>query len=309
MNTQAYDLIGDLHGQHDKLLTLLGTLGYEPRSGRSRGDFAGWIHPEGRKVIFLGDYIDRGPKVREVLLEVRAMVEAGDALAIMGNHELSAIVHEAAGEAPARASAELRATLAQFAGIELEWTDHVAWMRRLPLFLDLGEIRTVHACWDEPSVAELTGQSLADPSFLRACLERRSDERRAVDRLLFGPTLPVPGDALVLNPKGMPLPSIRVRWWNLPDVPSPIGDLAFPEALDARGRIDPESLVGFPRYPADGPCVFFGHYCLPSDRRKAAVAPNLACLDFGDAPLVAYRWDGERVLSEEKFVLSCPIIP
>lgn len=55
MKHQFYDLIGDIHGQHDKLTTLLRRLGYQ-----SVGD--GFRHPEGRRVIFLGDYIDRGPK-------------------------------------------------------------------------------------------------------------------------------------------------------------------------------------------------------------------------------------------------------
>lgn len=105
MTPQAYDLIGDIHGQHEKLVTILRALGY-----RARGDFAGWSHPEGRKVIFLGDYIDRGPAVRAVLHDVRGMVEAGDALAIMGNHELYAILNEADGTKP---PPELRATQGQ----------------------------------------------------------------------------------------------------------------------------------------------------------------------------------------------------
>lgn len=42
-------------------------------------------------MIFLGDFIDRGPKIRETLQIVRAMVDAGTALAVMGNHEYNAI--------------------------------------------------------------------------------------------------------------------------------------------------------------------------------------------------------------------------
>lgn len=302
MKDQNYDLIGDIHGQHDKLMALLRSLGYD-----ARGEYSGWTHPEGRKVLFLGDYIDRGPKVREVLLEVRAMVEAGDALAIMGNHEFSAILHEAVGDAPSKANIDLHATLTQFTGFEDEWTDHVSWMRGLPQFLDLGGLRAVHACWDERAVADLDGHSFADESFLGACLERRSRERNAVEQLLVGPSLPVPDDALVLNPKGMPLPTVRVRWWNMPTTSFLIGDLVFPEALSARGQVDPETISGLPDYPADAIPVFFGHYWLDPGSRKAPLTPNLACLDYsagrGDAPLVAYRWDGEQVLSEAKFFI------
>ena len=56
---------------------------YEQRDGC-------WRHPD-RQVIFLGDFIDRGPKIPEVLEIVRPMVEQGAALAVMGNHELNAI--------------------------------------------------------------------------------------------------------------------------------------------------------------------------------------------------------------------------
>ncbi len=58
-----YDLIGDIHGHADELVQLLETLGYEKGEGAyQRSD---------RKVIFLGDFIDRGPKIRQVLEIVR----------------------------------------------------------------------------------------------------------------------------------------------------------------------------------------------------------------------------------------------
>ena len=80
-----YDLIGDIHGHADELVQLLDTLGYK----KSRGVYG---HPE-RKVIFLGDFIDRGPKIRQVLEIVRPMIEEGKALAVMGNHELNALAY------------------------------------------------------------------------------------------------------------------------------------------------------------------------------------------------------------------------
>ena len=78
-----YDLIGDIHGHADALEQLLKTLGYSRYTGVYR-------HPE-RQVIFLGDFIDRGPKSRETLEIVRPMVESGTALSVMGNHELNAL--------------------------------------------------------------------------------------------------------------------------------------------------------------------------------------------------------------------------
>ena len=75
-----FDLIGDIHGCGDELEELLGRLGYAPDSGV-------WRHPEGRKVVFLGDLVDRGPRVPAVLRIVMSMVEAGSALCVPGNHD------------------------------------------------------------------------------------------------------------------------------------------------------------------------------------------------------------------------------
>jgi hypothetical protein len=87
MPDQHYDLIGDIHGYADELVQLLQKLGYGLADGCYR-------HPA-RKVIFLGDFIDRGPKQGEVLQIVIPMVQQGSALAVMGNHEFNALAfHE-----------------------------------------------------------------------------------------------------------------------------------------------------------------------------------------------------------------------
>lgn len=76
-----FDLIGDVHGCYDELEALLRTLGYGFADGTAR-------HPDGRKVVFLGDLVDRGPKTPEVLELVMNMVASGDALAVPGNHDM-----------------------------------------------------------------------------------------------------------------------------------------------------------------------------------------------------------------------------
>ncbi len=75
-----FDIIGDVHGCHAELLALLGRLGYE--TGVSPV-----AHPDGRRAVFVGDLVDRGPGVADVLDLVMSMVEAGSALCIQGNHE------------------------------------------------------------------------------------------------------------------------------------------------------------------------------------------------------------------------------
>lgn len=78
-----YDLIGDIHGHSEPLARLLDKLDYAKTDGVFR-------HAE-RRVIFLGDFIDRGPDQRGVLEIARPMIDEGTALSVMGNHEFNAI--------------------------------------------------------------------------------------------------------------------------------------------------------------------------------------------------------------------------
>jgi len=84
-----FDIIGDVHGCCDELEALLGRLGYlvdrrdEPETGRRYVV----TPPDGRKAIFVGDLVDRGPRVNDTLRLAMDMVESGVALCVMGNHE------------------------------------------------------------------------------------------------------------------------------------------------------------------------------------------------------------------------------
>jgi predicted MPP superfamily phosphohydrolase len=76
--------INDIYGHADTPEVFLGRVECKRKSGI-------YTHPEGRKVIFAGDFIDRGPKIRETRHLVKDMVESGNAFAVMGNHEFNAI--------------------------------------------------------------------------------------------------------------------------------------------------------------------------------------------------------------------------
>jgi protein phosphatase len=80
-----FDIISDVHGCFDELRELMTTLGYSIE-GNGRGQRV--VTPEGRKAIFLGDLVDRGPKIPEVLKLVMSMVETGTALCVPGNHDM-----------------------------------------------------------------------------------------------------------------------------------------------------------------------------------------------------------------------------
>jgi protein phosphatase len=81
----GFDIIGDVHGCYDELIALFGRLGYSisfPVDGA-----ASVIPPAGRRAIFVGDLVDRGPKIPSVLRLVMKMVEAGTAFCVIGNHD------------------------------------------------------------------------------------------------------------------------------------------------------------------------------------------------------------------------------
>jgi protein phosphatase len=85
-----FDIVGDVHGCYDELLELLTQLGYAvvPQSNGHEPPTAYVKPPEGRKLVFLGDLVDRGPRIPDVLRLVMAMVEAGSALCVPGNHDI-----------------------------------------------------------------------------------------------------------------------------------------------------------------------------------------------------------------------------
>jgi protein phosphatase len=77
-----FDIIGDVHGCFDELCELLAQLGYAEQPGGA------WAHPAGRRLVFLGDLVDRGPKSPEVVRLAIESVKAGSALAVPGNHDV-----------------------------------------------------------------------------------------------------------------------------------------------------------------------------------------------------------------------------
>ncbi len=83
-----FDIIGDVHGCYDELVELLGQLGYTICPAPEQPDRPRVTPPAGRKAIFLGDLVDRGPKIPQVLKLVMGMVAAGSALCVPGNHDM-----------------------------------------------------------------------------------------------------------------------------------------------------------------------------------------------------------------------------
>ncbi|MBC8105255.1 MAG: polynucleotide kinase-phosphatase [Anaerolineae bacterium] len=113
-----FDIIGDVHGCFDELIELLATLGYET------SDPANVAPPAGRKALFLGDLVDRGPRVVDVLNLVRSMCEHGQALCVPGNHDVK-LVRKLRGR-DVQITHGLAETLQQFESQPLEYRKEIA---------------------------------------------------------------------------------------------------------------------------------------------------------------------------------------
>src|SRR5262245_57431388 len=80
----ALDIVGDVHGEIDALRELLIRLGY-----RDDGS-----HPDDRRLVFVGDVVDRGPDSPAVLELLMKLVEEEHAYCVLGNHDLNLVLEE-----------------------------------------------------------------------------------------------------------------------------------------------------------------------------------------------------------------------
>lgn len=302
----GYDIIGDIHGYASLLKQLLTDMGYKRVDGI-------WRHPK-RKVIFVGDFINRGPEIRETLLLVRAMVESGGALAILGNHEYSSILYHIKddnGTFMSRHIAgnriQIQKTLTVFKNLNDEWQDHLKWMRTLPFFLDLGDIRVAHAYWNDSEIAKLEEylpKGRLKKKFLREMHEQRPDMAGIVYKLLKGLEYKTPKDLIIKCSKGLSRKVFTLNWWTNPENKT-FRQLYFGSKFVLPEYTFPVELApSYEPYDPSLPIVFFGHYCLPGGAE--IVQQNICCVDScvdTTGKLSAYRWSGEKQLMPENLVV------
>lgn len=316
-----YDIIGDIHGHADKLEALLVRMGYREREHA-------WRHPD-RTAIFVGDFIDRGPHQLRTLEIVQAMVEAGAALAVMGNHELNAIawhtphperpgeflrphVHPTMGDKNhkqhARFLEEIQDDPARHKAI-------IDWFMTLPLWLDLPGIRIVHACWHQPYMdwlrPLLTDQHQLRPGLLHAATEAPASEDlrdyglptvfSAVEAIVKGLEIPLPAGCTFYDKDGTQRNRVRVRWWDATARNYPQAALLNDATLKT---LPDEPIPETARIEStDDRPVFFGHYWMRG--APDVQTPSAACVDYSagrGGDLMAYRWSGERALDRRNFV-------
>ncbi|RYH65290.1 MAG: metallophosphoesterase [Alcaligenaceae bacterium] len=306
----GYDIIGDVHGQADKLHALLEHMGYEKREGTFR-------HPE-QTAIFVGDLIDRGPRQMESVWTVRRMVDARSALCIMGNHEFNAIawhmrdpehdneyLRPRSGKLGAKNRHQHAAFLSEIEHDIKLHADVIDWFMTLPLWLDLPGLRVVHACWHDAYMEELrphlTSNLQIDPNLMVDASREGAMAFRTIEAITKGLEVGLPTGHSFQDKDGHTRFNVRVRWWDATS--AHYRDLALlPDEL--RERLPAEPIMPDLRCEYDNKVpVFFGHYWMTG--QPALQSTTIACVDYSAAkrgPLVAYRWRGESMLDAANFV-------
>ena len=300
-----FDFIGDIHGYADRLESLLIKLGYKPEG-------KGYTHST-RKALFVGDYIDRGPQIPRTLEIVKTMVDSGNAIALMGNHEYNALCFNAMR----KEGGYLRAhsiknivqhyeTLRQFKNREEEYQMYLDWFLELPLYWEEDGFRAVHACWDNIQIDFLKKhlvEGCLNEVLLRESTQAGNKLNRAVEVTLKGKETHLPNGQTFLDKDGHKRRSIRIRWWEDPKEMTykSISVLSFEGLSEDRVSIG----ASHSYYGREERIVFFGHYWLTGE--PFFFKENIGCLDFSvakEGKLVAYRYDGEKVLTSTKVVFT-----
>lgn len=299
------DIIPDVHGQHETLLAALAGLGWR-RAG------SGWTHPEpDRRLLFLGDLIDRGPENAAVIRTVRSLIDGDRADLILGNHELNAMQfhtrHPGTG-LPLRRNDEKntrqhRAFLAEFPPGAPETREVIGWLRTIPLLIERDGFRAVHAAWAETTVAALR-DVLPALRLDEAALVRSADKldplHALVEEVTKGPETRLPPGVSFFDKDGSERRKVRLCWWrgdartwrevamSVPDLDA-IPETALPDHVRAH------------TYPEGAKPVLFGHYWMTGAPQLQA--PNALCLDYSagvGGPLMTYEVREEGPLSLDR---------
>ena len=146
LHAGSIDIVGDIHGEYEAFVNLLTHLGYS-----LEGE-----HPEGRKLVFVGDLVDRGPDSPSVVKLVKTLVENGNAQCILGNHEINLLQLKAKDGAGWYFSEQRDTHYQPFAKIADNEKNMVyEFLASLPLALEREDLRIVHATWREKEINEV----------------------------------------------------------------------------------------------------------------------------------------------------------
>lgn len=215
---KGFDVIGDVHGCYDELCDLLDKLGEDSE----------------RRLVFVGDLVDRGSQQKECIALVRTLIENGKALSVMGNHEYNAILK----------SLNLRLKKDLFGDAFCDFAisdpdfyfDTIEWMKTLPLWLDFPSLGVVHACWNSRLMRLLSPyldseHRIKDDAFFKdsckdaaGCITKIAD---AAEIILKGTELTLPYGEFFVDKDGKVRTEIRYKWWMKVDENTRYSDVAL----------------------------------------------------------------------------------
>lgn len=165
----SLDIVGDIHGEFDALCNLLRHLGYDDQGQ----------HTEGRSLVFVGDFCDRGPNSPAVLELLQRLLASGRAVAVLGNHEINLLRNtpkDGSGWFFDERVERDQKKYAPFARpTSKQRTQIMDLIAHLPIALERDDLRIVHAAWlDGPIHA---ARQLA-PGALRQAYDRWEEQAK-----------------------------------------------------------------------------------------------------------------------------------
>jgi len=288
------DFIGDIHGHFVKFKMLLERLGYNYDESLKT-----YTHPQQRKIVVLGDFINVGMQNKEILYTLYQMHTKQQALIIAGNHEyfLALLYHKTINNKNTLwyyIQRDYFPLYIEYNNKKEDLYPYIEWMLQLPLFIDFENAKAIHAIWDENNYNFLKAHNTVKEMIEFIAANPEYKER--LNKAIMGITIKVNTNN---NPKAT---FFRYKWWeNNQEIP--ISELFIHKkehfTSDLRNEIDLDSLkINIPNEP-----IFFGHYNLRGF--PYLTNPTKCCLDFGGAKggyLTAYRWDGETILDANKII-------
>ena len=270
LSSGPLDVVGDVHGEIDPLLSLMHHLGYDEHGS----------HPDNRKLVFVGDLTDRGPDSLAVVNLVQALTERQLAQCVLGNHELNILLDQRKydngwfyGEEFSDNGYIVPQALANSAS-----RDRVLkFFQSLPIALEREDLRVIHACWNSAMIqsleetkdaislinqhADLITKRTEHSGFDQVDISLEHQNQNPVRRLTSGPEERIPAPFFA---SGKTRHEQRIQWWN-----------DYHETF----------------------CVF-GHYSIPDGKPRGNHASF--CIDYG----VGKRWTERRKGTTTGFALK-----
>jgi hypothetical protein len=186
----------------------------------------------------------------------------------------------------------------------------IEWFKTLPVYLDLPEFRVVHACWHPEHLAAIGNYTDSENRLLPDAWEKASrkgsEAYEAIETLLKGLEIPLPGGHHFFDKDKNKRTNIRAEWWRQGELT--YRDLAMvPEEYIDQIPHEPIASHVLPGYDGEKR-VFVGHYWMKGE--PAPLNEYVACLDYSvvDADggkLCAYRDDGSDTLDKSRFRWIC----